>query len=118
MYKTFLKKFENVQNTAATADKNGKAKKRKNSDTNTSRKSSVDLANLDEKTISLNKIALVLLIPFLKDSAFFTELLSVLSDLLKFGDDWQRAFCELNIEIFKIGNSKKLIKFNFLSSLF
>jgi hypothetical protein len=63
---------------------------------------------MDEKVISLNKLGLVLLIPFLKDTAFFTELLNVLVDLLKFGDDWQRAFCELNIEIFKIGNSKHL----------
>jgi hypothetical protein len=55
---------------------------------------------------------LVLLIPFLKDSQFFTELLNVLSELLKFGDDWQRAFCELNIEVYKIGNSK-----NFFSNL-
>jgi hypothetical protein len=53
----------------------------------------------------LNKIALVLLIPFLKDTNFFSELLNVIQDLKNLGEDWQRSFVELNIEIFKIGNN-------------
>jgi len=88
------------------SDKNGKTEKRKGSDANGSRKNSIDVASLDEKIISLNKIGLVLLILFLKDTAFFSELLNVLCDLSKFGDDWERNYCELNIEVFKLGNSK------------
>jgi len=110
-----LKKFDNsVQ--SSNNDTNGKSKKKKSSEANGSRKNSVDVANMDEKVISLNKLGLVLLIPFLKDTAFFTELLNVLVDLLKFGDEWQRGFCELNIEIFKIGNSK--ITFVFIKNHF
>ena len=80
------------------------SKKKKNKE-NVSRKGSVDANNLDERIITLNKIALVLLIPFLKDPNFFSELLNVLQDLKTVGEDWQRNFVELNIEIFKIGNN-------------
>ena len=69
------------------------------------RKNSTDQLNLEERIITLNKIALVLLIPFLKDTNFFSELLNVIQDLKNLGEDWQRSFVELNIEIFKIGNN-------------
>jgi len=48
---------------------------------------------------------LVLLIPFLKDPNFFSELLNGIQDLKTLGENWQRNFVELNIEIFKIGNN-------------
>lgn len=111
-----MKKFElNAileKNAKSKTNSEGKSKKSKNSE-ECLKKESNDLGNIDERIISLNKLGLVLLIPFLKDSSFYAELLNVLETLFKLGEDWQRGYCELNMEIFKIGNSKNLFNLKY-----
>lgn len=100
--------MKNFENLATGTEKKVKAKSKKIPEANGVHKNSIDYSKLDEKLISINKIALVLLIPFLKDPGFYSEILNATQEISDFGDSWQRGFCELNIEIFKLGNSNKI----------
>ena len=66
---------------------------------------------LKEKTFSIVKIALIVLILFLKNPNEYSDTISDLYLVTQFKDDWQKVYVDVLISLLHKGNSKKLINF-------